>query len=290
MTCPFLKEAEVAYCQSATVRTLIPLAQATAALEKCASPEHVSCSMYQAQAEQSAEIAACPHLRQSLMQYCAASPVTKFIPYSESLTSRCNENFRYCEAYLKMAHPPTGPGSGDELPAPDWLLYSANHMWLDLAGDNICHAGIDSFLSRVLGKIDAVTYVHQKGRQRPAAVLTVHGIDVDVVFPNPFRLTACNLNLRANPSRIATEPYTSGWLFEGVPGPETTAHLRQGAEAREWMSEEARRMNQYLQEFASVSADGGMFSRDLAALLPRAKMLALFHEFFSPFASQESEL
>jgi len=290
VTCPFLKEAEVAYCQSAAVRTLIPLAQAEGALEKCSSPEHVTCSWYQAQPGHAGDAGVCPHLRQSLMQYCAAAPVTKFIPYSESLLSRCgNESYRYCEAYLKMAHPGTAE-SGDELPAPEWLLYTPNHMWLDVGGDEVCHAGIDSFLGRVLGKIDAVTYVHPKGQQRPTVVLTVRGIDLELVFPNPFRVTACNLHLRANPSRITAEPYTGGWLFEGTASPETTAHLRPGAEVKGWMQEEARRMNQYLQEYAGVAADGGLFTRDLAAHLPRAAMLALFHEFFSPFASEESGL
>ena len=291
MTCPFLKEAEVAYCQSATVRTLIPLAQATAAQDKCASPEHVTCPVYRARAEAGPDRGACPQLRQALMQYCAAAPVTKFIPYSESLMSRCgNDSFRYCPEYLKMAHPDATGATDDELPAPDGLLYASNHMWLDLTGDGTCHAGIDSFLGRVLGKVDAVTYVHLKTQQRPTVVLTVRGIDLELVFPNPFRVTACNLHLLAQPARVTAEPYTGGWLFEGTPGLETDAHLRKGAEAQAWMQEEARRMNQYLQEYAGVAADGGLFERDLARHLPRASMLALFHEFFSPFASEENGL
>ena len=39
MTCPFLKEAQVKFCQTATVRKLIPLALAGKTEEKCASAD-----------------------------------------------------------------------------------------------------------------------------------------------------------------------------------------------------------------------------------------------------------
>ena len=38
-----------------------------------------------------------------------------------------------------------------------------------------------------------------------------------------------------------------------------------------------------------TSADGGLFSPGLASLLPRDRMLALVHEFFSPLASRKKE-
>ena len=100
------------------------------------------------------------------MQYCGAAPVTKFVPYSESLLSRCgNDGFRYCELYLGMAHPGQWRRrSRTASRCPDWLRYSANHMWLDVTEDGICHAGIDAFLSRALGPIDRISYVWQNGR------------------------------------------------------------------------------------------------------------------------------
>ena len=98
----------------------------------------------------------CPFLHESLMQYCAAASVTRLVPYSESLLSRCgNPSYRYCELYLQMAHPLPPAETVDGLPMPADLGYSANHMWLDTAaqagGDGVCYAGIDAFLSRMLG-------------------------------------------------------------------------------------------------------------------------------------------
>lgn len=282
MTCPFLREAQVKYCRSAAVRKLIPLTLAAKSDEKCGSAAYISCAVYAAHQEDDAPASGpCPFLRESLMQYCGAAPVAKFVPYSESLISRCgNDSFRYCEVYLGMAHPSVGSEQGDGLATPGWLRYSANHMWLDVTEDGVCHAGIDAFLSRALGKVDRVSYVWQKGARRPAAVLTVNGIDLEVTFPNTMMLTGCNLYLRADPSRLATDPYTSGWLFEGTPLDETSRGLMDGATAVNWMHGEQARMNEFLQQQTGCTADGGMFATGLPRVLEREQALELFHEFF----------
>ena len=290
MTCPFLGEAQVKYCATSAVRELIPLAAAAGAEEKCASPAHAACSVFRSQPARESAAGPCPYLRESLMQYCAAAPVTRFVPYSESLLSRCgNHGYRYCELYLSLAHPRSsqeGNAEADGITLPDWLQYSANHMWLDVTEDGACHAGIDAFLSRALGKIDRISYVWLAGRHRPTAVLTVNGTDLEVVFPNPFLLTKCNLYLRADPSPIAAQPYTGGWLFEGVPDAETANGLFRGPAAREWMEAEQRRMNEFLQQqHAGLAADGGLFAPAIARKLDRDRRLNLFHEFFSHHAS-----
>jgi len=291
MTCPFLKETQVKYCQTAAVRKMIPAGRAGRAEEKCSSRDYVSCPLYGAQPVEGAA-ATCPYLRESLMQYCGAAPVAKFVPYSESLLSRCgNDSHRYCELYLGMAHPETRRGEADDIPLPDWLGYSSNHMWLDATEDGVCHIGIDAFLSRALGRVERIDYVWTKGLHRPAAVLTTAGQELEVVFPNPLLLTSCNLYLRADPSRLTAEPYTGGWLFEGVPQPGTQDNLLAAAGARAWMEREQRRINEFLQQqtAASMAADGGLFAAGLARVLDRDQMRALFHEFFSPYASGKRE-
>jgi len=291
MTCPFLKETHVKYCQTAALRTMIPLAQAASAQEKCSSRTHATCAVYQTQPVEGAADGACPYLRESLMQYCSAAPVTKFIPYSESLLSRCgSDSHRYCELYLGMAHPGLDAAPGEDLPTPPWLLYSDNHMWLDLTGDGMCHVGIDAFLARVLGTVAAIAYVHPRGRMRPSAVLTSNGLDFEITFPNCLGVTAGNLYLRSEPGRLTREPYAGGWLFEGTPEEGTAANLRSGIEAQQWMQEEARRMNEYLQQCAGVAADGGLFSRGLPAYLDAESARTLFHEFFSPYARETRQL
>jgi glycine cleavage system H lipoate-binding protein len=285
MACPFLKEAQVKYCRTASVRKLIPLAAGVRAEEKCSSPSFSSCPVYRANPEEEGPGAACPYLHSSLMQFCGAAPVTRFVPYSESLLSRCgNDGYRYCELYLGMAHP-AQPRETDTLPVPDWLRYSANHMWLDLSSDGSCHVGIDAFLSRAVGRVDRVSFLSQKGNHRPAAVLTAGGVEFEVMFPNPVLLSGCNLYLRADPGRIAAEPYTAGWLFEGTALADTAAGLIPAPQARDWMDREQKRMSEFLQDGTGTSADGGLFARGAVRLLEHDRMRTLFHEFFSPYAS-----
>jgi hypothetical protein len=148
--------------------------------------------------------------------------------------------------------------------------------------------GIDAFLGRVLGRVDRLTYVQLKGNQRPAAVVTSAGVDLELMFPNRLLLTGCNLYLRANPSRLTEEPYTAGWLFEGEPSPATVEHLMQDGEARQWMEQEQRRMTEFLQQEQTgqqpTMTDGGVFAAGLAHRLDPDRTRVLFHQFFSPYA------
>ncbi len=290
MACPFLREAQVRYCRSTPVRKLIPLAQG-GTQEKCSSPAYTTCQVYRGEPfVPPAAGEECPFLRESLMQYCGAAPVPCLVPYSESLNSRCGTSgFRYCDLYLSMAHPATEGNDEDGMTLPGWLRYASNHMWLDLGEDGVCHAGIDGFLARALGPVERLAYVWQTGRHRPTAVITVAGQDFEVVFPNAMLITGCNLYLRANPRRLNSAPYTSGWLFEGMPLPETARDLRSGAEAQRWVEREQVRIHEFLQQPSGAgpvyAADGGQFTPDLAKRLPPERLRTLFHEFFSQPAS-----
>ena len=276
------------YCLASPVRKLIPIAAAgRGADEKCSSPAHATCPVYRMRSREGTADGPCPCLGESLMQYCGAAAIAKMVPYSESVLSRCGNNgYRYCELYLAMANPGAAEPEVDGIPLPEGLRYSANHMWLDVDEEGFCHAGMDAFLSRALGLAERVSYVWQTGEHRVTAVVTVNGVDHDVVFPNPFRLTACNLYLRSDPAPLANNPYRSGWLFEGVATPETTKDLFQGAAARDWMEREQHRMNEFLQQQrdpgGQFAADGGVSVSGLSQLLNREQMRALFHEFFSP--------
>lgn len=294
MTCPFLRETQVKYCGSAAIRKLIPIAQAGGQDEKCSSAAHATCAEYQGKAAEPAADGPCPFRCESRMQYCAAAAVPRLVPYSAPALSRCGSpSFRYCDHYLTKAHPDLPEEEVDGLPLPGRLSYSANHVWLDVTEDGVCHAGIDAFLARVLGRIDRLSYVWEKGRHCPAAVLTAAGQDFEVVFPNPMLLTGCNRYLRSNPARLASEPYTAGWLFEGVPLEETRHNLLTGAAARQWMEREQRRISEFLQQPVEGSrpyaADGGQFAEGVARRVPQERRRALFHEFFSPLASQTGQ-
>ena len=295
MTCPFLQEARVKYCRTSSVRKLIPLAHGGCAEERCSSDRYKDCPVFRQQAD-AGELAAfggCPFLHESLMQYCGAAAVVKFIPYSESLLSRCgNDGYRYCDLYLQMAHPAKPPETDDGIPMPAELGYSTNHMWVDAGADGLCHAGIDAFLARTLGPVERISLVGQKGHRHPAVVVTSSGADLEIALPFPMELRDCNFYLRANPAQLTADPYRKGWLFAGVLDAGSLDTLRRGAEAQRWMDSEVRNVHEFLQQLPGPSgktaADGGMFSTGLTRYLEREQIFALFHQFFSPLRQQET--
>jgi glycine cleavage system H lipoate-binding protein len=205
----------------------------------------------------------CPFLKGSLVQHCAAASVRQFIPYTDSLTCRCmSETFRYCSLFLNVSRPEpeTLPGCWAEMAVPADLLYSANHFWLDLDDNRLCHIGIDAFLAGLLGQVERIQFLETQGTVRPSVVVTARGTDLHLVFPNRLLLTGINSYLRARPERIASDPYRQGWLFEGK-APlrrgagelQVTAGLHRGAEAIPWMRDETVALARTLLDLARQS-------------------------------------
>jgi glycine cleavage system H lipoate-binding protein len=257
----------------------------------------------------------CPFLQDALMQYCAAASVRKYIPACDALLPRCNsDDHLYCEPYLahadpeglRLPEPPAGSGRGptaarpltvDGIRVPSHLSYTPNHMWLDVAEDGHCHVGIDGFLAHVIGDVQKIGFVTSRTLDRPVAVLTVNGVDLQMVFPNPLQSTAANFYLRTNPAKLTADPYGAGWLFEGVEptlsGAPVGAVMRAGLipaeNAVRWIYAESQRLSDWVHVRISepspagsrLMADGGGAERGLASYLDRDGLIDLFSEFFS---------
>jgi hypothetical protein len=139
--------------------------------------------------------------------------------------------------------------------------------------------GPDALLARMLGSVDRVTYLRRSGIGRPIAVLTAHGVDLELVFPNPVLLTGVNLYLGSEARRLTEDPYGSGWLFEGTEALDhpVTAGLISGGDVPAWMDREIGRISGFL---AGGMHDGGVFAPDVLSQLSRDEMKRLFQEFF----------
>ena len=312
MRCPFLREAHVQSCQASPIRKQI-VRTGTTPYERCGSAAWRECPVAHELNEEHPSAGACPFHAESLVQYCSAAPVTKFIPWSDAAFSRCgSEGHRYCELYLALAGspaPPAAPGEAapgvddaDGVPVPLWLWFAPNHTWLSIASDGVCHLGVDAFLSRTFGGIDRVQFVTTKGMERPTAVLTVRDVDVTVSFPNPVLITGVNGALRADPSRLARDPYGLGWLFEGIvrnrpASPNATSRvtegLLRGAGATAWMRHEGLRLRGLAEEAseriwgARLAADGGLPAPGLVRTLPHDEALRLSHLLLSTSTVRE---
>ena len=318
MKCPFLKETRVKFCQASPIKKMIVSDQGESEEEKCSTSLWTSCPVAQERVKGTAQHKQCPFLQESFVQYCSLSSVTKFIPYSEAPFSRCtNTNHRYCEHYLSMEKPHCPMNSGmdsdtedieddstkeyriDGMRIPKKLKYSHNHMWIDESEDGLCHIGVDAFMTSVLGEIEAVNFITTKGVGRPTAVMTVNGIDLEIVFPNELLITGMNSYLRATPEKVSLDPYGAGWLFEAqeTKQPKKNVPLFHGRPALQWMKLETNRLNQFVHneiqhsklEDKILMADGGHFTEDLATHLRREDFLKLFHNFFSPYVNWRNQ-
>jgi glycine cleavage system H lipoate-binding protein len=274
MPCPFLREGRARYCHAAAVRKLILDGPGAAGGGLCTSPEHWRCGVVPQKANAAER---CPNLEDVHVQYCSASSVTKLVPFSESQTSPCtSDGYRYCDSYLSRARP---HGANQ---APRHLLFAPNHLWLDVGEAGLCHVGVDAFLAEMAGSIDAVTYAASRGAHRPAVSLTVNAVEWPLLFPNALLIQRVNTRLRRDPGRLTTDPYGSGWLFEGWELPGTTrAGLICGEQANAWLAAERERLAGAIHNGQQLCADGGYAVRGVARLLPHSDVVRLFQQFLS---------
>jgi len=273
MPCPFLKEGRARYCHAAPVRKLILDGPGAGDGGLCASPSYFACELVKKDEMQHNR---CPHQEEIRVLYCGVSPVTKLVPFSDSELCSCTSNsYRYCDSYLTLARPHASTATPN-------LLYSPNHFWLDAEDSGLCHVGIDGFLADVAGSVDGITFVTLRGTHCPALALTIHGVEWPMSFPNPLMIQRVNSLVRSDPSRIASDPFGAGWLFEGWEVPKRTrSGLIAGAQAVAWQGEERTRLAQEIHETHALDCDGGMPVTGVAQMLPRQHLVCMFQHFFS---------
>ena len=241
----------------------------------------------------------CPFLQEIRACSCAAASSSRLIPRTLLAVRRClGDSHRYCEFFLERVrlHPPTG-ADGREIPIAPGVALAPNHMWLDVGPDGCCHVGLDAFMVRMLGAIDEVIFLSARGRGAPSLVLTIAGVTLPLVFPQPLDITCVNRAIRGHVDHLTADPYGRGWLYEGWPvashgrtGPAArSSGLRRGADAETWMASEVSRLRQHVRTIASrrssqlgpVWADGGEVAAGLAHHLERAELLEVFSLFFA---------
>jgi len=305
MRCPFLREAQVKYCQGSAVKKMIVRMQNDAGGELCSSSNYVNCPSLKQHHEEQSQQTRCPFLQESLVQYCSASSVTKYVPYSESSIIRCGNNgHRYCDLFLSVAATNDVGAANetiiDNIHFPTGLAYSTNHMWLDQSDDGMYHIGVDAFLTRIFHQVDAINFLPSNKSNLQTVVLTVRGVDLQLVFPIPISVNRVNSYLRADIQKLISHPYKSGWLYEGTlleadssQSANPTSDMLRGDEAVNWMKSEVRHLSEFIHDQIipnqvsgqHLMMDGGVVHPDFLNHLNEKELLHLFNEFFSPNAN-----
>jgi glycine cleavage system H lipoate-binding protein len=309
MRCPFLSETQVKYCKGSAIKKMIVKMEHDSTDERCTSSNHATCPSFQQVLNEKSQEVRCPYLQESLVQYCSASSLTKYVPYSESSIIRCGtDGHRYCDLFLSVAatngvgaaQEPTREIKVDGVLLPEGLAYSTNHMWLDESEDGLCYVGVDAFLTQIFQQIDAINFLPAGNSRLQTVVLTVRDVDVQLVFPFPIKVTRVNSYLRADVQKLVSHPYSSGWLYEGTllesdssVSPSPMSHMIRGDEAVRWMKSEVRRLSRFIHDQIiphqisgqPVMMDGGLVQSDFINHLTKHELLHLFNEFFSPYVN-----
>jgi glycine cleavage system H lipoate-binding protein len=287
MSCPFLQETLVRSCRAAGVRKLIVGSRNPVNDERCSSARFRECPAFR-NVDVASKGDACPLLEERHVRYCGAASVPHYVPWSEQAGQCGNTGYRFCDLWLSLAQPHRHDPEVQGISVPRDLWYSPNHLWLQADGAGVCHIGIDAFLARVMSEVDQISFVTNAGVHQPSVVLTVHGMDWALVFPNRLMITTVNTYLRHATQRLVHDPYGAGWLFEGWPVPSgriegtgITEGLIQGEQAIAWMQTEVERLSDFVHHLDPATLnDGGTPAAEFLRHLSRDEALRLMHTFF----------
>ncbi len=290
MKCPFLRESWVKSCQATPFKKVIEQTAESAA-DLCTSSAFQGCAAFKAQRGTTSS-PPCPFLHESRAHFCSQDPTVRLVPCSDQVHSRCvTGNHHYCESFLGATHRTQSilEESGEfPMAMPAHFLFTHNHMWLDVSTEHDCHIGLDALLTRVLGRVEKLSFITSQGEQCPSVVLTTHGVNLHMVFPHPMQITCPNAQVRVDPERVLLDPYGAGWLFEGTEanGTDIRSGLLSGEPARLWMEREVHRIADMIRARASkednkqfpVAADGGFPVEGAIRLLRRNEISHFFDE------------
>lgn len=160
---------------------------------------------------------------------------------------------------------------------PGGLFFHRGHTWVNLLFSGQVKVGMDDFLQRLLGRVDAVTLpalgVEVKQGQ-PFAAIRQGGRTAMLTAPVDGVVCAVNSELAKMPGLLKRDPYTRGWLVALRPS-NLTANLRQlrvGEGALTWLKGELARLQEFLHVTLTLNrdalvgvtaADGGLASDGL---------------------------
>ncbi len=155
---------------------------------------------------------------------------------------------------------------------PGGLFFHHGHVWINLLFSGQVKVGVDDFLQKLLGRIDALTLppIGVEVREgQPFAGIHQGGRTVTLPAPVDGVVCAVNSDLAKAPGLLKRDPYTRGWLVALRPT-NLSANLPQlkvGPETLAWLRVELARLQEFLRVtltkkgeawLGATAADGGL--------------------------------
>jgi len=169
---------------------------------------------------------------------------------------------------------------------PQGYCFHPGHTWVLKETTDNARVGIDSFATRLMGRIDHIDVVgpNRWVRQGQKLVSIISGdTTIDMLSPVEGVVTSINSDVLRDPNLVAQDPYKDGWIAM-VKSPDLAINqknLVQGIMVAPWMQNNVTRLNASISQASpALAQDGGVpVSGILGRLAPELKQ-KLVKEFF----------
>ncbi len=141
--------------------------------------------------------------------------------------------------------------NSDFVRMPKGIFFHPAHTWARIGGGSDLVVGVDDFIQKAMGGIDAVNLptVGQKVKQGdPVITLERGGRTLTLVAPVSGVVRSINMDALQNPALVSENPYSDGWLLQITPSELASglSALRIAENAVTWIREEAARFRDFV--------------------------------------------
>ncbi|OGW13778.1 MAG: hypothetical protein A3G93_09315 [Nitrospinae bacterium RIFCSPLOWO2_12_FULL_45_22] len=172
---------------------------------------------------------------------------------------------------------------------PKGVLFHPFHSWVKLESPKKAAIGVDDFVQKVLGPLEAIDTPPVGTRiQREENLFQLRRGDRTVDIKSPIAGTVCSVNdkLSRYPTLVNQFPYGKGWIVKLRPDnlSDDIRNLRVANEALKWFREELERFQSLLSPRplqVQILQDGGTVVDDLWAYLDNDTWLSIKKNFFN---------
>jgi len=177
---------------------------------------------------------------------------------------------------------------------PKGVFVDAGHTWVELNVSGRARVGLDDFVQRAIGRIDAVE-LPQAGQEirRGEKLFAIRQGERTAVFTAPIdgEISSVNDTLARHPEAIKTDPYEQGWVCALNPK-NLARNLRQlsiAEEALAWLNKEVQKFQAFIaarpfetMALGQVLQDGGQLTDGVLELMDEETWHRFTSEFLHP--------
>lgn len=160
--------------------------------------------------------------------------------FNKSLIKRKDRIERQMRPTVRLITPSTKESdSKHEFNVPAGIFVSQNHTWVNIEMNGVARVGIDDFVRKIVGKIDAVELPGANSEIKKGELLFSikhNSHPINIASPISGKVTLINAEHAEHPEWIASKPFELSWMCCIEPSnlPEELHSLKIGADSINW--------------------------------------------------------